>query len=243
MNSNFKILVVEDEVFIAQHLTDVLEDFGFEVIANCNNYNEGKEALLKANYDIALLDINLNEENISGLDLAKICKAQKKPYIFLTAYSDSETISKASILIPNAYLIKPVQGSSLFAAIQVALANFNSERNNYLEQDPNYLFIKLGNKNLKIYWQDVEAITHDKNYIKLVSSSFQTQGYLIRSSLSNALTSLIPQNLKPYFVQINRSTIINTKKIKSYSSKEVELPCGMFDVGETFNQSLLASLI
>jgi DNA-binding response OmpR family regulator len=241
MSHPYKIIIVEDEVFIAEHLCDLLQEYGFEIVANCNTYAEGVAALNNIEYDIAVLDINLNEQNLSGLDLAQLCKAQEKPFLFLTAYSDTATINSAAELQPDAYIIKPILGSALFAAIQVALSHHL--KSDTKDEELDYVFIKVGSNNIKVNWHDVEAITHEKNYVRLRSSKFQTQGYLIRASLSSALQSIIPRQMRNSFVQVSRTTIANLKYINAYSDKVLKLPCGSFEIGDSYASGLHAAVV
>jgi two-component system, LytTR family, response regulator LytT len=240
MSNPYKIVIVEDEVLIAEHLSELLRDYGFEIVANCNTFDDGQHAINNTDYDIAILDINLDNGLHSGLKLGKLCAEQHKPFLFLTAYSDNDTITQAAKLTPNAYLIKPILGSSLFASIQVALSKHLKENNETEELD--FVFIKVGTNHIKIYWNDVEAITHEKNYVRLRSSKFQTQGYLIRASLSSAMQSIIPKKFRTQFIQISRVSIANLSFVNHFTDKEVILPCGNFEIGDSYFNTLQAAV-
>ena len=77
------------------------------------------------NWDLVILDINLGEGK-NGIDLGRyIYENLKKPFIYLTSYSDALTISKAKQTMPYGYLIKPFEEMSLNASIEIAFNLFD----------------------------------------------------------------------------------------------------------------------
>jgi two-component system, response regulator PdtaR len=102
------ILIVEDEVIIAQCLKMELELMGYDV---CGFVGSGEDAIRKAkeeNPQIILMDINLSDE-MDGVDAAKeIISFKNIPIIFCTGYGKKELMERAKKLKPLAYLRKPV---------------------------------------------------------------------------------------------------------------------------------------
>ena len=119
-----KILIVEDEAIVAKDISVCLEKIGYEVIAS---FSKGEKALnfLENNKpDLVLMDIML-AGNISGIEAsAKIKKDYDIPVVFLTAYADEKTISKAKITEPYGYIIKPFKEIDLRTSIEMALYKF-----------------------------------------------------------------------------------------------------------------------
>ncbi|NLO77680.1 MAG: response regulator [Methanomicrobiales archaeon] len=90
-----KILIVEDEVIIAMALEDSLLDFGYGVAGRATTGQRAVELAMETEPDLALIDIRLNGD-MDGVEAAeKISRRLKIPVIFLTAYSDEETLSRA----------------------------------------------------------------------------------------------------------------------------------------------------
>jgi DNA-binding response OmpR family regulator len=86
-----KIVVVEDEIIIADHLCETLENLGYEVFEPAISYTEGKELIDTERPDIAILDINLSGRK-DGIDLAKYIRENHDiPFIFLTSFADKAT--------------------------------------------------------------------------------------------------------------------------------------------------------
>ncbi len=79
-----RILVVEDEPFIAILLEDMLEELGFGVAASFPQVAEAEKYLAGAEVDIALLDVNVGAEKIDPV--ADLLAARGCPFIFTTGY-------------------------------------------------------------------------------------------------------------------------------------------------------------
>lgn len=118
-----KILIVEDEVAIAQDLQDILEMAGYDVPKVAYSYNQAVEYLAGESPDLAFLDISL-KGNRSGLDVADVInKKYKIPFIFLTSYSDQSTVSDVIDRNPSGYLVKPFKEKDIGPAVALAFAN------------------------------------------------------------------------------------------------------------------------
>ncbi|MCK4312779.1 MAG: diguanylate cyclase [Candidatus Cloacimonetes bacterium] len=123
-----KILIVEDERLIAKDIQRTLMMIGYEVP---NPVKSGKEALKMAKElkpDLVLVDIKL-EGNLNGTEITDTIQNKLKiPVIYLTAYSDKQTISDAKVTGPFGYLIKPFDDRELHTTIEMALYKFKLEK-------------------------------------------------------------------------------------------------------------------
>lgn len=118
-----KILIVEDEAAIAQDLQDIIEIEGYDVIGVAYSYNQAIEILSAQQPDLVFLDIALRG-NGTGLDIAKVLKTKYDiPFIFLTSFSDPETIEEVVDLNPYGYLVKPFKERDIAPAIALGLAS------------------------------------------------------------------------------------------------------------------------
>ena len=89
--NKIKLLIVEDDLLIADNLKTILEDMGFDVAEPCCEYEEAIAILEQKAFDIALLDIDLNGKD-DGIKLGKIINTKYHfPFIFLTALVCSVT--------------------------------------------------------------------------------------------------------------------------------------------------------
>ncbi|HEY9600565.1 MAG TPA: ATP-binding protein [Allocoleopsis sp.] len=120
--SKLKILVVEDEWITARDIKNSLEKLDYVV---SEPVATGKDAIQKAiefQPDVILMDIVLQGE-IDGIEAAASIQSRYQvPIVFLTAYSDRETLQRANLTQPFGYLVKPFEDRVLDTTIQIALA-------------------------------------------------------------------------------------------------------------------------
>ncbi len=222
MNEPEKIslLLIEDDALIAHSLSLLLTDLGYAVVAVCNTYESGLEALDNYQYDLIISDINLgygiNEK--SGLILMSYAREIKNcPFIFLTAFSDTDTLREAASIKPSAYLVKPVTEANLHAAIQIAIENFKTpqpvQKTGNSKALPEYFFVKLGNNFLRISWRGVHSLEALKNYVRICTNEHKA-GVLVRGSLQHVINNLIPSECIPLFIRVSRSMYIARDAIK-----------------------------
>ena len=122
-----RILIVEDDPIIAHDLSILLEKQGFQIVAVAHKADKAIDHLSKQHVDLAILDIHLGPGD-SGIDVARTIKTKVKiPYIFLTSFSDSETLQAAQEQGPYGYLVKPFQEQTLYTTISIALSNFDRQ--------------------------------------------------------------------------------------------------------------------
>ncbi len=110
------VLLVEDEVMIRMMVADMLEELGYTVAAEAGEIGEAMRLAQNAEFDLAILDVNVNGKVISPV--ADAIKARNRPFIFATGYGSSG--------LPEEYrdrpaLQKPFQLETLGKTIDAAL--------------------------------------------------------------------------------------------------------------------------
>ncbi len=122
------LLVVEDESLVAMDLDGQLQDLGYRV---CGCVDNGRDAIARARAerpDLILMDIVLKGD-MDGIAAASVIGPELHiPVLFLTAYSDDQTVERAAGTWPYGYLTKPFQSRELRAGIEVALRKAAVER-------------------------------------------------------------------------------------------------------------------
>ena len=120
---SLKILVVEDEALIAMHIKCILEENDYEV-TTCISYEEAIKIIDSWIPSLVLVDINLNKAK-DGVDIGKyLLHNDTIPYIYITSYSDKETLDRVNETRPYGYLVKPFKGIDVITAISVVLNNY-----------------------------------------------------------------------------------------------------------------------
>lgn len=136
------ILIIEDEVTIAYDIAYNLEAHGYKIAEIYHTAEDGLTYLKQNCIDLVMIDINLDGE-MSGIDLATfIDKELGIPFIFLTSYSDEDTVNKAAYTFPAGYLVKPFKEDDLAPAVKIALIRKEGDK---LQRIPSLAII---NKNI-----------------------------------------------------------------------------------------------
>ena len=126
--ANNRILVVEDEHIVALDIKMHLEKYGYEVPATCPSGEEALEKIEEVRPILVLMDIKL-QGKLDGLQTAQEIRSRyHTPVILLTAYADEETIQRAKVSQPFAYIIKPFEERELRTAIVIALYRHEMEQ-------------------------------------------------------------------------------------------------------------------
>jgi DNA-binding response OmpR family regulator len=81
------VFLVEDEVMIRMMVADMLEELGFSIAAEAGDINEAIRLAQGAEFDLAILDVNVNGKMISPV--AELIAARNRPFIFATGYGSS----------------------------------------------------------------------------------------------------------------------------------------------------------
>jgi CheY-like chemotaxis protein len=111
-----RILVVEDELMIRMLLEDMLAELGYTIAVAAARLDEALEAAQNADFDIAILDVNLNGQPISPV--ADALAARGRPFVFATGYGER---GLPDIHRDRPTLRKPFQLDSLKRTLQSAL--------------------------------------------------------------------------------------------------------------------------
>jgi PAS domain S-box-containing protein len=176
MNRAKSILVVEDEIIIANNIQSRLQALGYyipEIVVS------GEEAIRSAKEhlpDLILMDIRLKGE-IDGIMAAEYIRTNYDiPVVYLTAYADVNSLARAKITEPFGYIIKPFTERELHSNIEIALYKYDIEKqlkiskNRYrivseLTSDFAYSLTVEDNTSLNIEWitdscEDITGYNH-----------------------------------------------------------------------------------
>jgi response regulator NasT len=114
-----RILVAEDEALIRMDLVEMLQEAGYEVIAQTTNGEEAIALATEHKPDLAILDVKMPV--LDGISAAeKIISIA--PVLMLTAFSQKELIDRARDAGVMAYVVKPFTISDLVPAIEIAIS-------------------------------------------------------------------------------------------------------------------------
>jgi CheY-like chemotaxis protein len=113
-----RVLVVEDEMLIADYIALEVEDAGHEVIGTCATAAEALAVLREQQPDLLLLDIMLRGGR-DGIDLVGDVRAMgiAAPHAFISGSGEPETWARAEATKPLGFLQKPFDSRKLAALL------------------------------------------------------------------------------------------------------------------------------
>ena len=211
------ILVVEDENIVAKDIQQSLKKLGYEVLGVCATGDDAMEKAEQTKPNLVLMDIMLKGD-ISGIEAADYIRQKLHiPIIFLTAYADSSTLSKAKVTEPYGYIIKPFKEIDLQTNIEIAL--YKHEKSKELQRERDFLyslveakstkdtiFVKSNLKLVKINCKDIYFIEALKDYVTI---NTKHNRYIVHATMKD-----IEQRFPPMeFVRAHRSFIVRIDKI------------------------------
>ena len=122
-----RVIVAEDEAIIRLDLKEILEEAGYEVVADTGRGDEAVELTRQHRPDLAILDIKM--PGLTGLEAAEQITADRLAAVLvLTAFSQRDLIEQANEAGVMGYLVKPFQAEELVPAIEMALGRFAEAR-------------------------------------------------------------------------------------------------------------------
>jgi len=125
-----RILVAEDEALIRMDLVEMLQEAGYDVIAQATNGEEAIALALEHQPDLAILDVKMPV--LDGISAAEKIIATA-PVLMLTAFSQRELIDRARDAGVMAYVVKPFTIGDLVPAIEIAISRHTQMQSLALE--------------------------------------------------------------------------------------------------------------
>ncbi len=211
------VLVVEDESIVAKDIQNSLKKLGYAVPAVVNSGEDAIDAAGEHRPNLILMDIMLKGD-ISGIEAAEQIKNRYRiPVIFLTAYADESTLSKAKVTEPYGYIIKPFKEIDLHTSIEMALYKHGKEQEVRKERDlyssivldksvEDCIFVKSNSRLVKVKTKEIYFVEALKDYVIIQTKDAK---YTVHSTMKDMLTKLSSSE----FLRVHRSFIVRVDKI------------------------------
>jgi CheY-like chemotaxis protein len=119
--ASMRVLVIEDEMMIRMLLQDMLDDLGHTLAGEAGGIDEALALARQAEFDIAILDVNLNGQPISPV--VEVLVQRGLPFVFATGYGQ-RGVPEPYRMIPT--LQKPFQADALALALAAADRGFRN---------------------------------------------------------------------------------------------------------------------
>lgn len=243
--SKINVLVVEDESIVSKDIQHSLKKLGYNVVGAASTGEKAIEMVGEEHPDIVLMDIMLKGD-MNGIQAAEqIRKKHAVPVIFLTAYADESTLSKAKITEPYGYILKPFKEIDLHTTIEMAVYKHNKEQEMVKERDllfslvenkdggGDFIFVKSNSKLVKLKNNEIYYIEALKDYVVIHTENVR---YTIHSTMKD-IASKLPGD---EFIRVHRSYIVRLDKIATieYPSLTLETINKVIPIGGSYKDDL-----
>ena len=242
------VLVVEDESIVSKDIQHSLKKLGYNVVGAASTGEKAFELAASESPDIILMDIML-KGNVNGIETAEKVKRELNiPVIYLTAYADEATLSKAKVTEPYGYIIKPFKEVDLHTSIEMALYKYSKEKEVLKERDlfyslienkdsKDFIFVKSKSRLVKIKTNDIYFVEALKDYV--VINTLDSR-YTIHSTMKDIVNKLSGDQ----FIRVHRSFIVRVDKIASieYPNLHLEKDKKTVPIGGSFKEKLMEKL-
>ncbi len=247
---NVRILLVEDEVFLANKIARDLKLLEYDIAAKIRYGEEVLPFLAKksAEVDVILMDIKL-EGKMTGVEVVERLQRRKNftPVIYLSSFRQGDLVDRAIATRPANYLTKSFNAEEANRAIRLAIEHANHQKRQLKNKEPNnhiLLHDDKGYKRLKV--ADILWIEADKNYCYIKTKArTHTQ--------SKAMSNFNKEHDHPGLFQVHRSYTINLEKISDLKGRFVyieggedivstNIEGGKIPIGRTYRKALYEKL-
>ncbi len=184
-------MIVEDEFITARYLKGIISKLGHVVIGTFDNAHDTMAALEGEHPDMIMMDINIKGK-MDGLELTSIVAQRYQiPVVFITAYCDSETLSRAMKLSPYGYIVKPFSEVDINIALKLAYQRYQDNHHRLKSAKLNK--VKLSGD----CWFDLETSTSICNgkSVNLNAKQLALLQLLIKHKNSSVSQETIEQSL------------------------------------------------
>jgi DNA-binding LytR/AlgR family response regulator len=238
------ILIVEDESIVALDLATALHEDGYAVIGIADHAEEATRLFNQHAVDIVLMDIHLAGEKDGIETVANLMKIRQTPVIYLSAFTDHDTVDRVKHTHPSAFLVKPYQISNVRIAVELALNSFAVRpapaREPELTKEPilqmgDFVFIKYNYQFVKIPLVDILFAQANRNHISLYTHD---RKFVLRLSLGQLFDRLLFDRL----IRIHRSYAVNIDAIQSFTEQTVVTGKGELPIGRNYKEEFLKRL-
>ncbi len=237
------ILIVEDEIILAQDMAQRFRNHGYDIAGNVDSVDKAVELLQDKRVDIVIIDIMLSGDK-DGIELAGIINERfQVPFLFLTSHADQASVERAKKVKPYAYLLKPFNDKQLVVAIELALVNFAMGKDlerpsetptpeeKEVVQIKDSLFLKKGHHFERVSLDQILYLEADNNYCTI----YTEDGRFVYSTVLKNVEKQLPQDR---FLRIHRSFVVNIDSVTGFEGNLLFLGSNKVPVSKSHREEV-----
>jgi two-component system, LytTR family, response regulator len=226
-----RCIIVDDEPLARNLLSDYVQKVPYlELIDACSSPMVAMEVMHEKEVDLMFLDVQMPE--ITGLGLLKVLK-QKPQVILTTAYSEYALQGYEHDVLD--YLLKPISFERFLKAVDKAAQRLQDSRtspapNESTEALRTYIFVKDGNKLIKVRLADILYLEAMKDYVAIHTPDQKILTYQRMKTLEAQLPA-------GRFIRIHHSYIVALEAIEMVHKNEVQIGKTFLPVSESYRKT------
>ena len=196
-----RLLLVDDHRMLREGLRALLEDDGFEVVAEASS---GREAVEKAGavaHDVVIMDVGMKDLN--GIGATRILRSQQPsvPVVILSAYSQQDYVLRALESGASAYVLKMSAHEELVAAIRAVMGGHS-----YLSPEITGILVEVGVNSVGVGpdWVNSSLSGREREILQLVAEG-KTSGQIAEAL--EVSTRTVEQHRRRIMEKLDRHSV------------------------------------
>lgn len=211
-------VILEDDLIIADHLSDILRSVGIESVKVVDNLDDARDCF-KAPPDFCFVDIRIGESN--GIEFGRDLNEQGIPFVYITANNEYKVLKEAIATNPVTYITKPFNQRDVVAAVELIRLKYASQ------------------KKISILGKSGSELLHENSITYCKADGVYSEIYTGGRSITQRITlKELSLKLSSDFVRIHRSYIVNVSKITSRKGGFVYLEDTKLPVSRSYKDEL-----
>jgi response regulator NasT len=194
--SGARIVIADDEAIIRLDLKEILEEAGYNVVAETGRGDEAIQLVSEHGPDLAILDVKM--PGLDGISAAReIITHHDVAVLLLTAFSQRDLIEEARGAGVSAYLVKPFRKAELIPAVEQVLRSAREDRALAVEDEGSAIAEdKLETRRLvdqaKELLMERHGLAEDEAFVFIQQTAMQT-----RARMRDVATAVAEGTLSP----------------------------------------------
>jgi len=230
-----RCIIVDDEPIAREGLEVLINKVSeLKLVESFDSADSASEYIKTNLVDLIFLDIEMPE--INGLEFARTIPPNTL-VIFTTAYSEYALDSYEVDAVD--YLVKPIEYERFKKAVNKAIAYHSlliNEEKEEIESDNDFIFVKSERRYFKVNYDGILFIQGLKDYVIIQTESKR----IITKMYLRTILELLPAKM---FFRINKSYIVNLKKIDSFDNNDVFIGEHEIGIGATYREEFYKILM
>ncbi|WP_297093159.1 LytTR family DNA-binding domain-containing protein [uncultured Draconibacterium sp.] len=226
-------IAVDDELLALKKIERFAEKIDYlNLLGTFDNALSTFSFLRENKVDLIFLDIQMDE--FTGIQLLETLK--DPPYVILTTAFDEYALKAYELDVVD-YVLKPISFERFVKATEKVYARFLKDQNNQSpaptqhvvenNDNPEYTFIKSGNKTVKVYFDRILYIEGQRDYLQI-----HTEDSRIMTLLNFKKMQEILDDQK--FIRVHKSYIISIDKIDYIENNTIKIKDKLIPVSSTY---------